>query len=591
MKKFIYKTNQYLLERYPNIWNTKVVWMLAASLILHIIFFLIGFVSLTNKAILQERRAIDNFFENGTVFFGIMVSIILVVLWLINMFKNNSFKNFYPTTKLDVFKQFLLYFVILFSATTFYYSYIFGLKAYVGITYPDDELYSDIQIANDASLFLSHKISDYTVDNLAFPKPFDTLFCETEKSAINFNQPHLSFLEYKYQFFTLRKEQFFQSESIPEEYTQNVVFRKTINDSVILFYKDSLVDIVAKYGKNAEPSYFNYSETFYTSKRDKNEDNQFDSNQYITKLDYDYRNTISTIENINRNKKNYDLLKRNNPEEIKALVSNFHNVLNKHNIANNITKEAWFNSIYTPEAYTIKHLIRTHPKVPYSIQYDYEDSNATVEETARRKYYKEHITDYYIKSDNLEHVFGNLETIKTKNVFIDSIHVFMWISFCLSIIIFAFRITGLKSLLFSIIAFIVLLIIMSLFAAFVSYAGRMSNNSEEYFIAYFALCIGIIILSVTFFYGDKIKKAVSAVFLNLTITIFVPFVLLILGIITMHQNDACKAKYNTTYVYEKCFTIMDTLGIYWSYVLLIIGFVFIYFFSKRILKWKSLPEG
>lgn len=590
MKKFIYNTNQYLLERYPNVWNTKVVWVLGAALILHLIFFLIGFISLTNKYLLQERRAIDNFFENGTVFLGIMVSIILLVVWLINMFKNNSFKNFYPTKKLDIFKQFALYFIIIFSTTTFYYSYIIGLKSYININYPDQELYSDISSANNAALFLSHNVSDYTVNNIAFPKPFDTLYCETEKSAINYNQSHLSFLEYKYQFFTLRKEK--QKQGVIEGIqSESVVFRKTIQDSVMFFYKDSLVDVATKYGKNAVPTYFNHSETFYTSTRDEALKNNYNSNRLLITKDYEYgyNNTINTPKEIKRNKTNYELLKRNNSEEIKTLINNFHNVLNKHKIDNNISKDQWFNIINTNSNFNIKHLIREEPKVPYNSNYS--DPNATVEETALQKYYKQHITDFYIESDKLKHVFENLETIKDKNIFEGSIHVFLWIAFCLSVIIFTFRITGLKSLLFTIITAIVLIIILTLFGALIGYLGGFTNTTEEYFISYFALTIGTLILVLSIFYGDKIKKSISAVLLNLSITIFVPYLLLIIGIITMHQKYECRARYNTKYNYQDCVTLIDTLGIYWSYVLLLAGFIFIYLFASKILKWKSLPEG
>ena len=64
MKKFIYKTNQYLLERYPTIWNTKLVWMLSIALVLHLIFFVFGLFTLVNPKMLQDSNVEYIFFEN-----------------------------------------------------------------------------------------------------------------------------------------------------------------------------------------------------------------------------------------------------------------------------------------------------------------------------------------------------------------------------------------------------------------------------------------------------------------------------------------------------------------------------------------------
>ena len=41
MKTYFTKIDQYLLENYPTIWNTKIVWMLLVNVIIHILFFFI----------------------------------------------------------------------------------------------------------------------------------------------------------------------------------------------------------------------------------------------------------------------------------------------------------------------------------------------------------------------------------------------------------------------------------------------------------------------------------------------------------------------------------------------------------------------
>ena len=95
MKKFIKRTNTYLLERYPIIWNTRVFWVLLVSLGIHVLFYLFGLVSISNIETFHRRSVIDLFFDNGTVFFGVIISILMLVIWLIFHFKHNAFKSFY----------------------------------------------------------------------------------------------------------------------------------------------------------------------------------------------------------------------------------------------------------------------------------------------------------------------------------------------------------------------------------------------------------------------------------------------------------------------------------------------------------------
>ena len=207
MKTFIHKTNQYLLERYPTIWNTRLLWMLLTAVILHLIFFVFGCFTLTNPELLHEYNIKDIFFDNGAVFLSSIISILLLVSWLIFMFKNNAFKNFYPTSTSKLFGQFICYFVIIFCCSTFYLSYNYGLKTYISATYPDEEVASEIVTANDAALFLSESISNYTLDVRRYPKPFYDLYCETDTQWKSDSIPSVQFLDINYTYYTLKTKQ------------------------------------------------------------------------------------------------------------------------------------------------------------------------------------------------------------------------------------------------------------------------------------------------------------------------------------------------------------------------------------------------
>ena len=108
----INQINQYLLERFPNIWNTRIVWMLLLGIAVHFIFFFIGFVSHASPGTLQHTRAIDDYFSTGLVFVHVIISVLLIVGWLIYMLKNNAFKNFYPSSGKKLFFEFVQYFII-----------------------------------------------------------------------------------------------------------------------------------------------------------------------------------------------------------------------------------------------------------------------------------------------------------------------------------------------------------------------------------------------------------------------------------------------------------------------------------------------
>lgn len=595
MKSYITKINQQLLEKYPNIWNTKIVWMIGISAIVHMFFFLFGLLSLINVELLHERNANSNFFDNGAVFFSIIITILLLVVWLLNLFKNNAFKAFYPTSKLKLFGQFCSYFIIIFCASTFYYSYMFGVKTYINSTYENDTIASEIKTVNDGALFFSKTLGSYTIDNLRYPDPFNDIFCEKQLPRIDFNKPYLELFHYNYQFYTLHQLELKDSETYIDSIHGGAVYQKRRDSSTVYFYKDSVIDVSDKI-RTTQPSYFNYSYTFYTSKSKDDYLSVFDVN--YTKH-YDYYNSYHKYSRKIRlrNKKNYELLKRNNPDEIKQLLANVLDVSDTYNIKHNLTADDWFNLIYHPDNFELKAFIRNEPKIKYKedkLPINYEniiDYDADNDRTEEEQFFKDHITDYYIDTASLHNVFENIQDIKNENIVTENIHVFLWISFCLAILIFIFRVTGLRELLFSIITVGVLTLCVSLLTALFAFSSDLSGNDVAYFILYLTLLIGTIILCIPLFYASKLKKTIVGICLNISISGFVLYVLLIIGIISMHQEAACRALYKYGELYNECFVLITGLGLNISYMLLIIGFIFIYFYSSVIKNWRALPES
>ena len=112
-----------------------------------------------------------------------------------------------------------------------------------------------------------------------------------------------------------------------------------------------------------------------------------------------------------------------------------------------------------------------------------------------------------------------------------------------------------------------------------------------YVILYLILFISTLILALPIFFIKKVKKTIVTICLNISIIGFPLYLLLIIGIITMHQMETCRLEnYNNFYDYNTCDTLIKSLEFNWSYVLFFLGILFILFYSKIIKKWKSLPE-
>lgn len=108
------------------------------------------------------------------------------------------------------------------------------------------------------------------------------------------------------------------------------------------------------------------------------------------------------------------------------------------------------------------------------------------------EYFKNNTTGYYYYSDNLQNLLNNVDLIKSTDFFSENIHIYIWIAFFLSTIIFSFRITGLKSLLFSVISAGILFLAVVLVTVLFSASG--GRNGIEFFISYFVFFIGLVIL-------------------------------------------------------------------------------------------------
>ena len=156
---------KYLLERYPTVWNTHIIWILPLAIIAHFFFFGMGFLGLTDNVLADDYyyRWAENF-EGLPLLLNFVISILLIVVWLIFVFKNNAFKHFYPIKRRQLLGQFVAYFVIVLSCISFFISFSAGEQVKVITKYTDSYIEAALEqcsIISDDSYNHSDNYNNY----------------------------------------------------------------------------------------------------------------------------------------------------------------------------------------------------------------------------------------------------------------------------------------------------------------------------------------------------------------------------------------------------------------------------------------------
>ena len=133
---------KYLLERYPAIWNTHVVLLLPLILLSHLVFFGLGFIMLTDSTLGNSYYPWGNLFNGLPMLLNFIIIVLLLVGWLIYLFRNNAFERFYPVSRWQLFWRFVVYFAVIGGITSSSFSFMAGEKAKVYWRYTDSYIHS-----------------------------------------------------------------------------------------------------------------------------------------------------------------------------------------------------------------------------------------------------------------------------------------------------------------------------------------------------------------------------------------------------------------------------------------------------------------
>jgi hypothetical protein len=153
------KLNNKLLSQYPLLWNTKLIYVLPAALITHLLFYIGGYMTSVDITNLTDYRYLKEF---GTAIFSSLVSIVIIILWLVYYLRNNPFKSFYTISRNYLFAEFLLIAVVFFSTSTFFLTYQQGKFDKIKSATNATNLADEVNTINLSSHFIAYDLEDFS---------------------------------------------------------------------------------------------------------------------------------------------------------------------------------------------------------------------------------------------------------------------------------------------------------------------------------------------------------------------------------------------------------------------------------------------
>lgn len=634
MKKYIKK----LSEKYPVLEQTNFILMLVLGGVVHIAFFVYGFMLINDPKIFQSWAFPEKHYEKTNLLYvGCAISVTLLVFWVALIRRKKTFKNFLQLSNKKVLLQFLSYFFIIFWVSSFYFSFNIGKVLGISSKYTKKELYNDMDIVNKASIFLNVEPKDYSLANRVYGFPFDELVASRVRGT-GVKDYFLNSEKEKFQFWSVTETEEFYKKS--KDYSGSHILKKRINkDSTKIYitHRDKPVIVIRNPFDSISGDYVIYKELDVKVKADKTENTP----KYLTNYADDLKlsqpnfdvNTGKIIYKENGVKKEllvkikdfpkYQLFSDESYYAYKLRYVNYSSIRFSSSSTTGYKfkiPQGNYNGVHNKQKYYMN-------KFVYELLND-ENNKERIKKilddfiTLTNKYkidrnidakewfgfvYNKHFsvtrgiyigskTDddilYYYQATSDDDAFikhisltGTLNSIllnldfKRQAVYLfGKLNIFVWIAFFLSVLLFAFRISRRKAFVIS--AFLILIIwVVSDWSLSPASALSYPFNKEGFSDVYISAIV-IMLLFIGFiiapYYLIKKSTFFSTIFLNLRMFFFVPLLYLVFHSISSLQVLSTKtgSEYFPRYEYND---ILTKLGGYVHIIFLIIGVVFIYF--------------
>ena len=576
--KIINSINKYLLERYPTIWNTKLVWMLLTSFLIHIVSFIIGYLFYNSPESLQTDHILSDYFVNGLFILHAIVSVVLLVVWIYKMFQNNAFNNFYPLSKNQLFGQFLQYILIVFVSTTFFISYMLGVKTCINSKYSNETLKEWKDNTDIAMAFLPQKATDYLLTERKYPQLFSDLYCETSKNKIDYSQVFYTSYDYDYQFYTIKLDTVVTKGSSYDiqviegaGHEDSSVINYDYKDNYVVIYKKDKVINMDTYIKTTDLSFLNYSANKTVNR------NYLDDTYYGNELNYEtILNDSLSNGRILLNKKVQELL-QSDKKGVEKIMKSFLEMSNKLKIENNLNLEDWKKIVFTNN--------ENFPVTKFIYLSEFALKNVEKNKIYQDKleaYFENNKSNFYYQSNNLNNLFYSIDSIKNFKVFSEYLSVYIWLSTLLSLVILSLRITSLKILVFAVVS----LGVLSLVVGFISLIFALTTSS---YLAIFGLYIfvGIMIFFIPIVFNNLLSKKIISIAIVMSL-VTLPY--LIFSIIKYIDDIIASYSVTDEDYYNRSFFLQNYSNEQISIVVFLLTLIILYIYKSIIMRWKASVE-
>ncbi|WKS95453.1 hypothetical protein [Riemerella columbina] len=569
------KYNQWLLKRYPNIWNYKLFPFLPIALLINLLNFILGMLYAQDNKLLQNGGIYFSEFDSSLAMINGIASIVLLVLWISRVVKNNAFKNYYPMKHRQLYGQFLMVFLMFFVSVSFYYSFYLGKKTVVEYRFSDEKMAKMTETINLGGAFLGDDLTLYELDQRRYSKIFEEIECITTPEDIIKTEKYYQFADRYYQFVTLKKvKRTHKPEPIEEEDDEAPDQPKSIHNNIIrrngsAYVVDKVVDMDA-YVKTAKPSYRNYSTELISPKNNKS-----------GWLYYRYREPSAAM-----NQKINALLDRNDPKEIQKVLQDFLDLSKELKIDHKLSAEAWLKMVYHPDNFEVKTIIGEKLDVsnvtPTAISKTDDDELVALIEDGGDRYSNQLLSkNSWYELSQLRDLMNVVSDIKSEGIWTILGIVLLWIAFGFSTLFFTYRVLNFRAILLGIVTSGVLSIVNGLFAL-VSFSGTSIVFTA--FITWSILALFPVLSRIDG--SKKLNSVAIAITLN-------AFPLMILNGMQLHDliKDALYPKPDTRPYDRDLFLFIKSLSPeHISLLILVLSFVLMRLYIPILFKWQQAKE-
>jgi hypothetical protein len=403
------------LEHFPLIWHSKTPYVLIGGIVLNILFFIIGFITV-DLSFLAVDELWDHYFDSYLVLLHLVLVVITISFWALSFFKKNAIRHYYPLSPLYFTKLFGLLFIGFFSLITPFFSYNLGLQTKTSTYINDTELSKEIDIINQANLFLPSSENSYLFTKRVHPTIFplniiryDANLSQWENVPEFANQPSYSPYDHPEnndtidglicQFYTsyYRSNNKECDEYDEDEYLKKFYFpTKQFQLERLSFYNYSHIPISQSYF-DAILGDDHYSNYYY----------YIDSDEYNTDVDTEYRQYAPRM---------HRWIQRQEMDSIKRLIQDYQQVLEKYELSSFIDLDNYLTYLkqvsFQPKRYNLVHKSAS--------KFYKEDLKFTYQQSAKNmsiladSTYNEPL--FYVDQDKLLNLYGNFKYAKNHGV-------------------------------------------------------------------------------------------------------------------------------------------------------------------------------